>query len=73
MWLYQRATLVRQAKFIRGDPSLLLVHGMEDSLVSIDHTMQLSRVRSRRLIFDCHHGYTLQDLTERNIIFQQQV
>ena len=36
---------------MRGDPSLLLVHGMEDSLVSIDHTMQLSRVRSRRLVF----------------------
>ena len=44
LWLYQRASLLHQAKFLTGDPTLLLVHGMDDTLVSIDHTMQLARV-----------------------------
>ena len=73
LWLYQRASLVNQANFLRGDPSLLVVHGMEDSLVSIEHTMQLSRVRIYKYLLTSHLGYTFQDLTERNIIFQQQV
>ena len=61
LWLYQRASLLHQAKFLTGDPTLLLVHGMDDTLVTIDHTMQLARV-------SCELLYRVMSFTSPNLL-----
>ena len=43
-WRYQRASLDDQIRNIGQDTKLLVVHGMEDSIVDIKHSMKLARV-----------------------------
>ena len=43
-WKYQRAGLEDQTRYIREGLEMLLVHGMEDRITHIQHTMTLARV-----------------------------
>ena len=43
-WNYQRVSLEDQTRYISGDISMLLVHGMEDQVVKVVNTMKLTKV-----------------------------
>ena len=68
-----RASVEGEMRYMRRDVMMLLVAGMEDSRINITSTMRLARVSRLIKYLENDLQSPFQELTDNNIIFQQQV